>query len=139
MLLCTATSCPKLACVLLLAVHELSAEPMDAMLDFFEGSAVSDESPLHARHPFVEIPLHVSGGGPDAAAVAAALHADAQSESSSGSSGRNDSNLDAQEHHAQEHHRHEHKHKHHSHAHSLGEVHPHEHGSVPSSGGANGR
>lgn len=28
---------------------------MDAMLDFFEASAVTNESPLHERHPFVQV------------------------------------------------------------------------------------
>ena len=38
------------------AVHELTAEHMDAMLDFFEDNAVADVAPLHERHPYVRGP-----------------------------------------------------------------------------------
>ena len=43
------------------AVHELTAEHMDVMLDFFEKNAALDESPMHVRHPFVAVEARVVG------------------------------------------------------------------------------
>lgn len=43
------------------AVHELTAEHMDVMLDFFESNAALDESPMHVRHPFVAVEARVVG------------------------------------------------------------------------------
>ena len=43
------------------AVHELTAEPMDTILDFFEEHAVMDETPLHERHPYVQQQLGAGG------------------------------------------------------------------------------
>ena len=44
-----------------LAVHELTAEHMDVMLDFFEKNAALDESPMHVRHPYVAVEACVVG------------------------------------------------------------------------------
>lgn len=43
------------------AVHELTAEHTDVMLDFFEKNAALDESPMHIRHPFVAVEARVVG------------------------------------------------------------------------------
>lgn len=72
------------------------------MLDFFESSAVIEESPLHEAHPFVQLPAHASSGGTDMAAQLGNGTVVAMEESME---------------------RHMHKYKHHSHSHALGEVH----------------
>lgn len=82
------------------AVHELTAEHMDEMLDFFESSAVSDESPMHDAHPFVQLPAQpVRVQNMTEEASAAVIN---------GTAGEM---------------KHGHVYKHHSHAHALGEVH----------------
>ena len=43
------------------AVHELTAEHTDVMLDFFEKNAALDESPMHVAHPFVAVEARVVG------------------------------------------------------------------------------
>ena len=43
------------------AVHELTAEHTDVMLDFFEKNAAPDELPMHIRHPFVAVEARAVG------------------------------------------------------------------------------
>ncbi len=43
------------------AVHELTAEHTDVMLDFFEKHAALDESVMHVHHPFVAVEARVVG------------------------------------------------------------------------------
>jgi hypothetical protein len=75
------------------AVHELTAEPMDMMLDFFEAHAVVDATPLHEHHAYVA----------------------SSSEEAGSSSSRSGSEGEQQQHALM--------YKHHSHSHALGEVH----------------
>ena len=120
-------------CVCSGAVHELTGEHMDEMLDFFESSAVSNESPLHESHPFVQLPAQAvqvqnmteaeTGANADSTAEAGAstnrtaeAGAHANSTAEAGTHANSTTEEESQI-------RHEHMHKHHSHAHALGEVH----------------
>ncbi|CAL5222477.1 g4849 [Coccomyxa viridis] len=47
------------------AIHELTAEHTDVMLDFFEKNAALDETPMHLRHPFVAVEARVVGDKAD--------------------------------------------------------------------------
>ena len=43
------------------AVHALTGEHIDAMLDFFEKNAALDETLMHVRHPFVAVEARIVG------------------------------------------------------------------------------
>lgn len=114
-------------------VHELTGEHMDEMLDFFESSAVSDESPLYESHPFVQLPAQTvqvqnmtkTGTGADADSTAEAgsstkTTAEARPHANSTAEAGTHANSTPEE---ESQIRHGHMHKHHSHAHALGEVH----------------
>ena len=108
---------------------------MDEMLDFFESSAVSDESALHDTHPFVQLPAEAgSDVSADVAAqpgdfaevlpARAGSSAEGQSKIRDEEGARPGNSTEAVAARAEEERqdRHTHAYKHHSHAHALGEV-----------------
>ena len=60
-----AQECPEPESMHAHAVHELTAEHTDVMLDFFEKNAALDETPMHLRHPFVAVEARVVGDKAD--------------------------------------------------------------------------
>lgn len=105
------------------------------MLDFFESSAVTDESPLHDAHPFVQLPaeagIDVSAGVAaqpgkltEVSSAQAGSSAEGQSEVLVEVAARPGNSSEAETARADEDRqsRHTHAYKHHSHAHALGEV-----------------
>lgn len=105
------------------------------MLDFFESSAVSDESPLHDAHPFVQLPAQAgSNVSADVAAqpgkVAEFLSAQSGSRAQGKSEVRgeaaarpgNSTEVEAATAEEDRQNSHTHAYKHHSHSHALGEV-----------------
>ncbi|CAL8471370.1 g10912 [Coccomyxa elongata] len=117
------------------AIHELTAEHMDEMLDFFESSAVTAESPLHDAHPFVQLPaeagIDISAGVAaqpgkltEVSSAQVGSSAEGQSEVLIEAAARpgNSSEVETARADEDRQSRHTHAYKHHSHAHALGEV-----------------